>query len=105
MNEFKKQIFDEDEIKERLRKSKPHLIILYEQMERLDKIANNSDKLDEQIEITNTMMKIVEVISISLNCVDFDENHIKNEIIKNISLIQKTIFQDWLKDLDDITLA
>lgn len=58
---------DDEKIKEKLRKSKPHLIILYNQMERLDKLAEKCENIKEQIEITNSMMQILEVISNSIN--------------------------------------
>ncbi|MGP1567510.1 MAG: hypothetical protein ACTTHM_02215 [Peptoanaerobacter stomatis] len=58
---------DDEKIKEKLRKSKPHLIILYDQMERLDKLAEKCENIKEQIEITNSMMQILEVISNSIN--------------------------------------
>lgn len=58
---------DDEKIKEKLRKSKPHLIILYDQMERLDKLAEKCENIEEQIEITNSMMQILEVISNSIN--------------------------------------
>jgi|GEM_PF-4454579 hypothetical protein len=67
MDILENQVFNEEELKERFRKSKPHLVILYDQMSRLDKIAEKTDDINEQIEITNTMMKIVEVISSSIN--------------------------------------
>ncbi|MGP1599177.1 hypothetical protein [Peptoanaerobacter stomatis] len=58
---------DDEKIKEKLRKSKPHLIILYNQMERLDKLAEKCENIKEQIEITNSMMQVLEVISNSIN--------------------------------------
>lgn len=67
MDRLENQVFDEEKMKERFRKSKPHLVILYDQMSRLDKIAENTVNVREQLEITGTMIKIVEVISNSVN--------------------------------------
>ncbi|MGP1568554.1 MAG: hypothetical protein ACTTHM_07535 [Peptoanaerobacter stomatis] len=93
-------LIDEDKVKEKLRKSKSHIAIMYCQMERLERLAEKSENVREQIEITNSMIKILEVISNSIESIQYNDNYIKDEIIKHIPLIQKTIFQDWLKDVD-----